>query len=224
MPCNSGNSPTMSVTRSHFESDAARITGCGSMPSFSAMIFDSSSTRLDLSPMLPSLSWKMMSSSSDCLLSSDLDLSVSQKNMASDNRGTITRSFPLRTCSLSLLSILLIAIKQGSSLSVFLSRRAKYRCCFSRTDINNSCGKPRNASSKSPRRPTGHSTRAAFSLTRLDSGSEFNAIPLTSSASSRTRVLIYCCNSCSYVSFSQTIAFFSLSRYSLAEFNRMAPG
>ena len=102
MPCSSGNSPTIAVSRSHLQSSAARrarVTGSGTRacapPCAAAISAASVATRRALSPSEPSFAWKVTLASPSARAASGDLRSCSQKNAASASRGRTTRSIAL---------------------------------------------------------------------------------------------------------------------------------
>ncbi len=93
-PCSSGNSPTMSVTRSAFASSAARSAAAGSAPILAAIALAMKRTRSMRSACVPSLLWKTMLRRRSTRASSFVLRSWSKKNRASARRARSTRSLP----------------------------------------------------------------------------------------------------------------------------------
>src|SRR6185436_16239011 len=86
IPCSSGNSPTMEVSRSHLASSAARTARSLSLSISSAISPASVATRRTLSPIEPSLAWKVTASSAPRRSASGCLRSWLQKNAASLRR------------------------------------------------------------------------------------------------------------------------------------------
>ncbi len=172
----------MAVSRSHLHRSAAR-TACSREPSATTAISAASAaTRRVLSPRDPSFAWKVTASSAARRAASGCLRSCSQKKAASARRGRTTRSLPARTVAGSRLSMLLTAMKAGSSRPC-VSSTGKQRWWSSRVEISTSRGSDRKRSSKRPVSASGHSTSA---VTSSSSAALISARPCTSAAAAVT--------------------------------------
>ncbi len=103
MPCNSGNSPTISVIKSAFDKRAACSTLAMMLGlTFSAIALAIATTRMLRSPWLPNLLWYTTLFKPSRRLSKVFLRSWSKKNLASAKRGRTTRSLPPITLLVSL--------------------------------------------------------------------------------------------------------------------------
>ena len=186
MPCISGNSPTISLARSHLDRMPARAARLASPPIRSAIKAASFDTRSALSNTLPSWAWNTTLARRWLRCSNGWRLSCLKKNSASVRRGRTTFSLPATICAGSLLSMLATVMKRGSSLPL-PSTRQKYFWLSCMVAISASCGTSRKRSSKEQTSGTGHSTRA---VTSSSSAGGTMAVPFSALASSSTRLAI----------------------------------
>ncbi len=169
-PCSSGNSPTMSDTRSALARRAARSAKSGSAPTRGARSRASAATRLTRSPCVPSFSWNTTASSRGKRSMSRTRRSFSQKNLASDSRARTTRSLPATTAvPPSLATMLLTSRKQLLSAASPGRRTTKHFWLARMVARITSGGMSRKPSSNRPISTTGHSTRPATSSSRPSS-------------------------------------------------------
>ena len=163
MPCSSGNSPTISETRSALHRAAARRACDASAPGTpSASLAASTSSRRTLSPSEPSLAWNTMPSSPGTRLASVALRSLSKKNFASQSLARSTRSLPATIAASSSAQRLATITKRAAS-RPSPSSSARYFWCWRIEVTSTSCGRSMKRCSIRPSSGTGHSTRPASS-------------------------------------------------------------
>ena len=170
MPCSSGNSPTMSVSKSALARRAAMSASCArwSLPICAPTTLAMARTRSMRSPCVPSLLWYTTFARPGTRDSSDFLRSWSEKNLASASRGRTTRSLPPMTapgsCGRMLLTTRNLLVRRPCALS-----SGKYFWLAFIVRMRHSCGTSRNSFSNSQVSTLGRSTRAATSSSSASS-------------------------------------------------------
>ena len=188
MPCSSGNSPTMSVSKSALARRAAMSASCArwSLPICAPTTLAMARTRSMRSPCVPSLLWYTTFARPGTRDSSDFLRSWSKKNLASARRGRTTRSLPPITAPASEGLMLLTTRNLWVSLPC-ASSSGKYFWLAFIVRMRHSCGTARNSSSNWQTSTLGLSTSAVTSSSRASSAMGLTPPPTLAAAASSWR-------------------------------------
>ena len=186
MPCSSGNSPTISVSRSALARRAASSASALSASSIRAIVPDNVAIRSTRCNCVPSLLWYTTLPSFSTRDSSGCLRSLLKKNFASAKRGRTTRSLPPIT-RLASVGRMLDTIRNLLVSLSFASSSGKYFWFAFIVRIRHSCGTAKYSDSNVPTNTLGRSTSAVTSSSNASSLMGFTPPPTLAAASANWR-------------------------------------